>query len=498
MTVALLVGAAVVVAAVAAVRVSSRLGLPTLLVYLGLGLLLGESGAGIEFEDARLAHDLGFAALVVILIEGGLTTRWADLRRALPRAGALSTVGVAVSVGVVAAFGRYALGLGWTQALLLGSVLASTDAAAVFATLRGLPLRARIARVLEAESGTNDPLAVILVVGLASGWHGSGATIAFEVLYEVVAGLAGGVAAGYAGRAFLGRVALPASGLYPLAVLAFAVLGYAGTSVLGGSGFVAVYVAAVVLGNSPLRHRAATLGFAEGLAWLAQIGLFVMLGLLASPGRLGGAVLPALAVGTVLILVARPLSVLVALAPFPGDWRERAFLSWAGLRGAVPIVLATVPLTEGTPGAERLFDVVFVLVALFTVLHAPTLGAVGRRLGVTSAPAPRDLYLEAAPLGALDADMLHLGVGPTSGLNGVEVWELRLPPRTAVTLVVREGVSFVPDRWTRLRNGDELLIVVPHADRPGVERRLRHVSRQGPLAGWAAARQRSIEPQSSE
>ena len=487
-TTALLVGALVVIAAVTAVRLSTRLGLPTLVVYLGLGLLLGESGAGVRFDDARLARDLGFLALVVILVEGGLTTRWDDLRRALPRAGALSTVGVAATVGIVASFAHLALGWDWRLALLLGAVLAPTDAAAVFATLRGLPLRARITHVLEAESGTNDPLAVILVVGLSEGWHGGAALVAGEVLYEVVAGLALGLAAGWLGREYLGRVALPASGLYPLTVLAFTAVAYAGTVAVGGSGFVAVYVAAVVLGNSALRHRAATLAFVEGLAWLAQIGLFVMLGLLASPGRLGHAVLPALAVGAVLIVVARPVSVFLATAPFAASWRERAFLSWAGLRGAVPIVLATVPLTSGTRSATELFDVVFVLVAVFTLLHAPTLAAVGHRLGVTDAPATRDLHLEAAPLGALDADMLHLAIGPASLLNGTEVWELRLPAQSAVTLVVRDGESFVPDRWTRLRHGDELLVVVPHARRGEAERRLRRVSRAGPLEGWVGRR----------
>jgi len=484
MTVALLVGAAVVVAAVTAVRLSSRLGLPTLLVYLALGVLLGEAGVGVEFEDAGLAHDLGFLALVIILVDGGLTTTWEDLRRALPKAGSLSSLGIAVSVAVVATFARFVLGWDWTLALLLGAVLAPTDAAAVFATLRGMPVKERLVRVLEAESGTNDPLAVILVVGLASGWHGGGGLVAAEILYEVCAGLAGGLALGYAGRAYLGRVELPASGLYPLAVLAFAAIAYAGTDLLGGSGFVAVYVAAVVLGNSALRHRAATLGFAEGLAWLAQIGLFVMLGLLASPDRLASAVLPALAVGLVLTLLARPLSVLVAMAPFRTPWREQAFLSWAGLRGAVPIVLTTVPLEEGTSGAVELFDIVFVLVVLFTLVQAPTLGLAGRWLRVTEAPRPRDLRLEAAPLGALDADMLHLAIGPASMLNGAEVWELRLPPKTAVTLVVRDGESFVPDRWTRLRHGDELLIVVPHGERTAVERRIRDVSGGGTLAGW--------------
>ncbi|HEV2892087.1 MAG TPA: potassium/proton antiporter [Frankiaceae bacterium] len=484
-TTALLAGALVLVAAVTAVRLSTRLGLPTLLVYLGLGVLLGESGLGVRFDDARLAHDLGFVALVVILVEGGLTTRWADLRRALPRAASLSTVGIGVSVGIVAFAARAILGWDWTLALLLGAVLAPTDAAAVFATLRGLPVRERIVQTLEAESGTNDPLSVILVVGLSTGWHGGGpVAVVADIGYEIAIGALLGVAVGWAGRAYLDRVALPASGLYPLTVIAFAMVAYAGTAYVGGSGFVAVYVAAVVLGNSPLRHRAATLGFAEGLAWLAQIGLFVMLGLLASPGRLGGAVLPALAIGLVLTLVARPLSVLLALAPFRGGWAEKSFVAWAGLRGAVPIVLTTVPLTEGVPRADDLFDVVFVLVAVFTLLHSPTLGVVGRRLRVTTEPRPRDLTLEAAPLGALDADMLHLAIGPRSGLNGAEVWELRLPPKTAVTLVVRDGESFVPDRWTRLRHGDELLVIVPHAQRGAVERRLRRVSRDGPLEGW--------------
>ena len=481
---ALLVGALVVVAAVTAVRLSGRLGLPTLLAYVGIGVLLGESGIGVEFEDAGLARNLGFLALVVILVEGGLTTRWADLRRALPRAAALSTVGVAVSVGVVAAFAHYVLGWDPTLALLLGAVLAPTDAAAVFATLRGLPVRERVVHVLEAESGTNDPLAVILVVGLSAGWHGGGVAVVGVVVYEIGLGLLGGLAAGVAGRQYLARVALPASGLYPIAVLAFALAGYAGTDLAHGSGFVAVYVAAVVIGNGDLRHRAATLAFTEGLAWLAQIGLFVLLGLLASPGRLGSAVVPALAIGAVLTFVARPLSVFVATAPFRTPWRDAAFLSWAGLRGAVPIVLTTVPLTLRTAGAERLFDVVFVLVAAFTLLQAPTLGAVARRLRVTDAPRPRDLNLEAAPLGALGADMLYLTIGERSLLNGTEVWQLRLPPKTQVTLVVREGESFVPDRWTRLRFGDQLLVVVPHEQRAAVERRLRRVSRAGPLADW--------------
>jgi cell volume regulation protein A len=483
-TLVLLAGALVLLAALTAVRLSSRLGLPTLLGYLGLGLALGESGLGVRFDDAQVARDLGFVALAVILTEGGLTTRWNDVRRALLPAASLSTVGVGISVAVTAVAAHAFLGWDWTLATLLGAVLAPTDAAAVFATLRGLPVRPRLVRLLEAESGTNDPVAVILVVLLAAGHRGSALHVAVEVVREVAFGVAGGALAGLAGRTYLRRVALPSSGLYPLAVLAFAGTSYAGTAALGGSGFLAVYVTALVLGNSALPHRPATVAFTEGFAWLAQIGLFVMLGLLASPGRLGSAVWPALAVGVVLTLVARPLAVAAATLPFALSWRERGFVSWAGLRGAVPIVLATVPLTTGLPGAADLFDVVFVLVAVFTLVQGPTLGVAARRLGVLEDTAARDLALEAAPLGRLDADLLTLTVGPRSRLSGTEVWELRLPPSTAVTLVVREGAPFVPDRWTRLRYGDEVLVVVPHARRSEVERRLRHVSRRGPLAGW--------------
>jgi cell volume regulation protein A len=481
-TVALLAGAVVLLLALTAVRVSSRLGLPTLLLYLALGLALGEAGTGVRFDDASLARDLGFVALVVILTEGGLTTRWADLRTALPTAVSLSTVGVAVSVAVTGVAAHLLLGWDWQLAILLGAVLAPTDAAAVFATLRGLPLRPRLSRVLEAESGTNDPLAVILVVALSGTWHGDPLHVALEIVAEVAIGLTGGLVVGYGGASYLRRVALPASGLYPLAVVGFAALSYAGSALLGGSGFLAVYVTALVLGNSALPHRPATLGFTEGLAWLAQIGLFVMLGLLASPGRLGKAVVPALVIGVALTLLARPLS--VALAGFGLRWRERAFVSWAGLRGAVPIVLATVPLTASRDGATELFDIVFVLVAVLTLVQGPTLARAARRLRVLEEAGPRDLAIEAAPLGRLDADMLHFEIAGRSMLHGAEVWELRLPEQAAVTLVVRGGESFVPDRWTRLRRGDELLIVVPHARRAEAETRLREVSRRGPLARW--------------
>ncbi|HLZ39042.1 MAG TPA: potassium/proton antiporter [Mycobacteriales bacterium] len=487
--VALLVGAVVVLVAAVAVRWSTRVGLPSLLVYLALGIALGQ-GAGLRVGDPVLAEALGFAALVVILAEGGLTTRWSSVRSAMPLGVALATVGVAVSIVVVALAARYLLWQPWRNALLLGAVLASTDAAAVFATLRRLPLRPRLVRVLEAESGLNDAPAVILVVLLSSPSWETAAPLGLVglVAFELALGAAVGVAIGAAGGWLLPRAALPAAGLYPLAALAFTVLAYAVAALAHASGFLAVYVAAVVLGNVPMPHRRATLGFAQALAWLAQIGLFVLLGLLVTPERLGAAVLPALAVAVVLLLAARPLSVLASAALFRLPWSEQAFLSWAGLRGAVPIVLATIPVAAGIDGADRLFDVVFVLVVILTLIQGPGLATIARRLGVAAPAEPVEVEVESAPLEDLGADLIQLRIPAQSKLHGVEVGELRLPTGAAVTLVVRDGRSFVPELTTGLRAGDELLVVATSECRPAVEQRLRAVSRRGRLAAWLGER----------
>ena len=487
--VALLLGAAVLLVAVGAVRFSTRLGVPSLLVYLALGVAIGEAGLGIQFENADLTRTLGLAALILIIAEGGLTARWSSLRPVLPLAAVLSTVGVAISVAVVGAGAYLVLDPpDWRLALLYGAVLSSTDAAAVFSTLRRLRLRPRLVATLEAESGINDAPVVILVLLLSTAelgahpwWH--------EVLlvaYELVAGGLIGAGVGWLGAALLRRAALPAAGLYPLAAVGLTLLAYAAGAVAHASGFLAVYVAGVLLGNARLPHRHAILGFADGLAWLAQIGLFVLLGLLASPDRLGSAILPALVVGAVLVFLARPLSVLISATPFGVGWRDQAFLSWAGLRGAVPIVLATIPLSANVPGATALFDAVFVLVVVFTLLQAGTLPRVARRLDVTAPAEAAELTVETAPLEQMRADLLQLDIPPGSRLSGVHVDELRLPVGAVVTLVLRDGVGFVPARDTRLRKGDSLLIVATADVRDATERRLRAVSRRGRLARWFA------------
>ena len=478
----LLVGSVVLLVSIAAVRLAVGSGLPTLLLYLGVGVILGEDVLGLDFDDSELARALGYAALVVILAEGGLTTSWRSIRQAVPAAAALATLGTAVSVGVVAGAARLLLDLDWQDALLVGAVLSPTDSAAVFSVLRRVPLPPRIGGLLEAESGFNDAPVVILVVALA----GATAPTWWELLallgYELAVGAAIGLALGFAGSWGVRSIALPSSGLYPLAVLALCVASYGAAVVVHASGFLAVYLAALVLGNVRLPHRPATRGFVEGVAWLAQIGLFVMLGLLATPSELSPSVLPALGVGLVLLLVARPLSVLVSLLPlswqFPTSWQERGLLSWAGLRGAVPIVLATVPADKDV------FNLVFVLVVVFTLVQAPTLPPLARRLHVTDEAGAQGLEIEASPLTRLDADLLQVQVGHGSRLNGVEVFELLLPVGAAVTLIVRGGRAFVPEPHTQLREGDDLILVATESVRGEVERRLRAVSYAGRLADW--------------
>jgi cell volume regulation protein A len=484
--IALLVGAAVLLVAVGAVRLSTRLGVPSLLVYLALGVAIGESGFGIRFDDAELTRVLGFSALIVIIAEGGLTARWSTLRPVLGVSVLLSTVGVVVSIAVVGVAVHLLLGLDWRLALLYGAVLSSTDAAAVFATLRRLRLPPRLVATVEAESGMNDAPVVLLVILLSTPAFGAHPWWQEVLLvgYELVAGTAVGFVVGMGGRWTLRRAALPSSGLYPIAAVGLTVLAYGAGTVLHASGFIAVYVCGVVLGNARLPHRQSILGFADGLAWLAQIGLFVLLGLLVSPGRLHNALLPAVVAGLALVFVARPLSVVVAASAFGTRLRDQVFLSWAGLRGAVPIVLATIPLSERMPGADRLFDAVFVLVVIFTVVQTSTLGPVARWLGVVAPAEAAELRVEVAPLERMGADLLQLEIPSGSRLAGVHVDELRLPVGAAVTLVLRDGEGFVPGPGTRLKAWDTLLVVATEQVRDAAERRLRAVGRRGRLARW--------------
>ena len=483
----LLLSSAVLLVAILAVRLTTVIGVPSLLLYLLLGVLLGESGFGIRFEDASLTHALGFAALVVILSEGGLSTSWHEVRPVMVTGALLASLGVVVGVGSMAVLAHVVLGLDWQLAVLLAAITAPTDAAAVFSVLRRVPLPRRLTGALEAESGLNDAPTVLLVTLATQGDLFEGGWLRFVgvVVLELGLGVLVGAAVGFGGAWLMRRAALPASGLYPLAVLSLCVLAYAGGAALHASGFAAVYVAALVLGNSELPHRAPTRSFAEGVGWLAQIGLFVMLGLLVSPGRIGWDTIGhALVAGGLLTLLVRPLSVAVSCVWQRLSLADMTFVSWAGLRGAVPIVLATIPLAGGVSGASLLFDIVFILVVIDTLITAPTLPWLAKRLGLTKAGEVRDLEIESAPLERLAADLLQIRITKRSKMHGVEVSELRLPHGASVALIVRDGATRVPSGRTVLRRGDDLLVVTPRQVKDRTESRLRAVAQRGRLADW--------------
>lgn len=484
--------AAIVLVGVLAVRVSVRVGLPSLLLYLGIGVLLGESVLGIQFSDAALTESIGLAALVLILVEGGMTTRWGSVRPALGIGIALSTVAVLVSIGVVGTALHLLLDLDWRTAFLWGAVLSSTDAAAVFSVLRGVGVSRRLSGTLELESGLNDAPVVLAVVLLASGDPLTWLT-PLLVVYELGAGAVIGLALGVGGAWALRRAALPSTGLYPLAAIAVCVLGYSAGVLAHASGLLATYVCALVLGNAELPHRGDVRSFAEGTGWLAQIGLFVLLGLYASPPRLLDAVVPALVAGLVLVVAARPLSVVAAAAPFRVPWREQAFLSWAGLRGAVPIVLALIALIEGAPSGAALVDVVFVLVVVLTLVQGTTLPVVARWLRVTVSAQAEQIEIDAAALDELRADLIQVTVPLGSKLRGVYLRELRLPVGATVSLVVRGEQAFTPSGETRLRELDQLLVVATAGVRRATEERIRAVDAAGRLARWRGGGQSSRE-----
>ena len=489
LTVTMLLGAFALFLAVVSVRISDRSGVPVMLLYLGIGLLFGSDGMGIRFDDAGLTQVLGYAALVLILADGGLTTSWAGIKRSVAPALALSTVGVLVSILVVAAGAALIFGWSWRLSLLVGAILASTDAAAVFSVLRNVALPRRVRGMLEAESGFNDAPVVIITTALAVQLSTAAEDTAWGpllalALVELAVGALIGLFIGWLGGRLVRRLAAGASGLFAIAVLAIPILAYAVASVAHMSGFIAAYLGALVLGNMELPHQNALHAFASAVGTLSQIGLFFLLGLLASPARLGSQIVPALVLGFVLLVVARPLSVVVSLAPFRIPWRDQVFLSWAGLRGAVPVVLATVPLTLGAPGMTWIFDFVFVLVLIYTLLQAPTLPWLAERLGLVESIQPVPLHVETTVLDRMNAEIVTARIGPTSKLHGVEIFELRLPPGANVTLVVRDERTFVPSGVTRLHRGDELLVVTPAPLRHEVQKRLVMVSRYGRLAGW--------------
>lgn len=484
---ALLVGASIVLVSILGVRFAGRLGVPGLLLYLGLGLFLGTFFKELSFNDAELGVILGYVALILILAQGGLTTRMSELRPVLWPALALASVGVLVSIAVVAVPLIFLLKMDTQNALLLATVLAATDAAAVFSVLRKLKLSPRLRTLLEGEAGFNDAPVVVLVSVIASGSFGSDPwwSIALLILVELIGGAVIGILGGFAARWLLPRLALPSVGLYPIAAMALLIATYGAAAVLHTSGFMAVYVAAVLMGSAArMPHRRSIIGFADGLGWIAEIGLFVMLGLLADVHRLPAALGVAVAAGLVSVFLARPLAAFVSLTPFGWGLKERIFVGIAGLRGAVPIVFAAIPLGLAVTGAEQVFDATLIVVLALLVLQTPFLPMIARKLGLSQPDETAELEVENAPLDAMNAVVLAMDIQNESGLVGVFLSELGLPRGAVVSLIVRDGEPIPIDANSRLRPHDRILVVCPGSLRIATEERLRVLSKDGRLATW--------------
>jgi len=468
----LLIGAVLAASLVVAVG-AARTGLPVLVAFLGLGMLLGSDGPGnIEFDDAELAREVGIIGLAAILYEGGLQTSWRRLRQVAVPAALLSTVGVAVSALLTGLAAQAFFALSWLEAVLLGAVVASTDAAAVFATLRFTHLRRRLARTLEAESGGNDPMAIALTLGLIA-WIERPDDYGFDdlsllVLQQLGLGLLVGIVLGVAAAWVFGRLPQSIGAFAPVASVAAAALSFGAADVIGGSGFLAVYLVGLAVGSTPSRYRRQLVAFHEGIAFLAQVALFIVLGLLVFPSELPDVAVPALALAVLLMLAIRPAAVWASTALNDFDSRERTLLGWAGLRGAVPIVLATFVLSSNVPEANTIFNAVFFVVVVSVIVQGTTLEWLAGKLGLQSpAPSSHEAPLEVGALSKLD--LVDFVVAPDHAIAGSAVREVGLPRSAIIALVTRGNDTIPPRGSTVIEPGDRLFVLAPHSKRRDVE-----------------------------
>jgi cell volume regulation protein A len=453
-------------------RASQRTGVPIALLFLVVGMLAGSEGLGhIAFDDYHFAFRLGILALALILFDGGLNTPLGAVRKVLAPTGILATVGV-VGTALLVAAGAHALGLGWREALLLGAVVSPTDAAAVFAVLRGsgLQLKRRVGVTLEVESGFNDPVAVILTTVLTQNLLTPGSAAGFripaEIALQLVMGGAVGAAAGYGGRHLLGRLTLLSGGLYPVMTLSLGLLAFGVATLMHGSGFLAVYLAGLLLGNGPLPYRAGLLRVHDALAWLSQVGMFLILGLLVFPSRLLDVAWVGLAIALLLAFVVRPLVVAVCLLPFRYPRKEVFYIGWVGLRGAVPVVLATFPVLAGAPGAEQLFDIVFFVVVATALIPGATVAWVTERLGLqTKEPPAPQAVLAIESRQPLQGELMSFYIDEALVVTGMALEDLPLPEGAAVTLIVRKNQLVPPRPGTTLEAGDHVHLIAAPEDR---------------------------------
>jgi len=487
----ILAGGALLAAGLGASLFAARFSVPALVLVLGAGMLIGSDGTGwIEFSDYELARRIGIVALCLILFEGGLVAGWREIGPVLRPAVSLAVVGTILTAMLTGLAAAWLFDFSTLDGLLVGSILAATDAAAVFSVLRASTLRRRVARTLEGESGMNDPVAVLLVLGFIE-WiqdpaYGL-ADLAALFAQQISIGLAVGVAAGFLGVELVRRARLASDGLYPVATLAIVAIAFGCADVAQGSGFLAVYLAGLVLGSREIPARRTVVAFHEGLAWVAQVAMFFTLGLLVFPRQLGDIALEATIVAFVSVLIARPLATFVATAFARFTVAERLVLGWAGMRGAVPVVLATFPVIAGVPRSLEFFNIAFFAVLLSTVLQGATLEPLARRLGVTTSQPALPRPVAGTPEDhALGAGLMEYAVARDDAIVGFAVRDLGLPREALVNVIVRGGRAIPPRGSTKIVGGDVLHILVRDEAAGKLEPLFEHW-RKGPMRREIAA-----------
>ncbi|MBT2639302.1 potassium/proton antiporter [Bacillus sp. ISL-39] len=447
-------------------RFSTRLGVPSLILFIMVGMVMGSDVLGIiYFDNASLTQKIGVIALIIILFEGGLQTNWKDVRPVIVPSLSLATIGVLITSGIIAAAAKVILGLGWIESILFGAIVGSTDAAAVFAVLKDHNISPKLGSTLEAESGSNDPMAVFLTVAmieLITIPDTSILTLIGDFFLQMGLGLLMGLIFGKIAVKSLNSINLDSSGLYPVFATAFALLTYGITAYINGSGLLAVYIAAIIIGNAEIAYRHSIFRFSEGFAWMMQILMFVILGLLVFPSELftPSILIQGILVSLILILVARPVAVFISTINMKYSKKERIFLSWAGLKGAVPIILATFPLLAGIEDSHQIFNVVFFVVLTSALIQGATIPMLANKLGLNGPKKTTPMQsLELISLGKADAEMIEYEMESDSAIVGKTLMEIPFPEGTLVNALIRHGKLIAPTGNTVIMAGDFLYIL---------------------------------------
>jgi potassium/hydrogen antiporter len=460
-------------------RFSTKLGVPSLILFILVGMVMGSDVLGIiYFDNAALTQMIGVIALVIILFEGGLQTNWNDVRPVIVPSLSLATVGVLLTSGIVAVAAKMILGLDWLESVLFGAIVGSTDAAAVFAVLKGHNISPKLGSTLEAESGSNDPMAVFLTVAmieLITIPDTSIITLVGDFFLQMGVGLVLGFIFGKIAVKSLNTINLDSSGLYPVFATAFALLTYGLTAFFNGSGLLAVYIAAIMIGNAEIAYRHSIFRFSEGFAWMMQILMFVILGLLVFPSDLfkPAILIQGILISLILMLVARPVAVYLSTVNMKYTQKERIFLSWAGLKGAVPIVLATFPLLAGVEGSHQIFNVVFFVVLTSALIQGSTIPYLADKLGLNGPKKTTPMQsLELISLGKADAEMIEYEMESDSAIVGKTLTDIPFPEGSLVNAIIRKGKLIAPTGNTVIMAGDFLYILSARKNKPQLKKLL--------------------------